>query len=193
MEEAPLEADRHMVAPLHGIFMLCCRVFLAASPFVLLAVPNSFAGAAPQKQHAAPRTMSREVRAVCDAAYAIAAKTPGVSIQRRTGTFRDETLREPVIGCGLAISGSFARAQVTGDAALRLRQDFSARAWQEMPAYSADGTDGTSFAFRKAGVSCLVRGTWDGGAAGEPNIRAADWYKVAVFCTCPEFPEHRLP
>ena len=173
--------------------MLSCRIFLAASLYVLLVVPNSLAGAARQKQPPAPGTMSREVRAACDAAYAIAAKTPGVSIQRRTGTFRDETLREPVSGCGLAISGSFARAQATGDAALRLRQDFSARAWQEMPAYGADGTDGTSFAFRKAGVACLVRGTWDGGAADEPKIPAEDWYKVTVFCTSPEFPENRSP
>jgi hypothetical protein len=173
--------------------MPCSRIFLAASLFVLLVVPNSVAGAAPQKQPPAPRTMSSEVRAACDAAYAIATKTPGVSIRRRTGTFSDESLREPVFGCGLAISGSFARAQATGDAALRLRQGFSARAWQEMPAYDADGTDGTSFAFHKAGVSCLVRGTWDGGADDEPKIPAADWYKVAVFCTSQEFPENRSP
>jgi hypothetical protein len=174
--------------------MLSCRIFLVASLFVLLVVSNSVAGTALQKQPPAPRTVSRGVRAACDAAYAIAAKTPGVSIQQqRTGTFRDETLREPVFGCGLAISGSFARAQATGDAALRLRDDFLARAWQEMPAYGADGTDGTSFAFRKAGVACLVRGTWDGGAADEPTIPAEDWYKVAVLCTSPEFPENRSP
>ena len=173
--------------------MLCCRMFLAASLFVLLVVPDSLAVAALQKQPPVPRTVSSEVRAACDAAYAIAAKIPGVSIQRRTGTFSDETLRGPVFGCGLAISGSFARAQATGDAALRLRQDFSARAWQEMPAYGADGTDGTSFAFRKAGVACLVRGTWDGGAADEPQIPAEDWYKVAMLCTSPEFPENGLP
>jgi len=171
--------------------MLCCRIFLAALLFVLLVVPNSSARAAPQKQPPTPRKVSSEVRAACDVAYAIAAKTPGVSIRRRTGTFRDETLREPVFGCGLAISGSFARAKASGDAASRLHQGFSARAWQEMLAYGADGTDGTSFAFRKAGVACLVRGTWNGGAAGEPEIPAQDWYKVAVVCTSPEFPEHR--
>ena len=158
--------------------------------FVLFVAPNSLASAAQQKRPIAQRTVSSEVGAACDGAYAIAAKTPGVSIQRRTGTFSDETLRESVFGCGLAISGSFAQAQTTGDAALRLRQDFTARGWQEMLAYSADGTDGTSFAFRKGGVACLVRGTWGGGAA-EPKIPAEDWYKVAVICTSPEFPENR--
>ena len=85
------------------------------------------------------------------------------------------------------------RAKATGDAASRLREGFSARAWQEMPAYAADGMDGTSFAYRKAGVACLVRGTWNGRAAGEPEIAAQDWYKVAVLCTSPVFPENRWP
>jgi hypothetical protein len=177
----------HDVRQREGIFMLCHCFFLRASLIVLLVVPTKSVGAAVQTL----RTVSSEARAACDAAYAIAAKTPGVSIQRQTGAFRDEMLQAPVFGCGLAISGSFARAKATGDAALRLRQGFSARAWQEMPAYSADGTDGTSFAFRNLGVACLVRGTWNGGAAGEPEIPAEDWYKVAVICTSPVFPETR--
>lgn len=159
------------------------------SMFVILIALPSLAGTAPQPP--APRTMLSEVRAACDAAYAIVANTPGVSIRRLTGTFRDETLLEPVFGCGLEISGSFALAEETGDAASRLHRGFSTRSWQEMPAYSADGTDGTSFAFRKAEVACLVRGTWDGGAADEPEIPAEDWYRVAVFCTSPVFPEDR--
>jgi hypothetical protein len=124
-------------------------------------------------------------------AFLIARTTPGVSIRRSTGTFHDETLREPVFGCGLAISGSFKRAEKTGDAADRLRDAFMAQDWTEMPAYSADGTDGTSFAFRKGAVSCFVRGTWDGGADGEPPLPAGDWYKAAMFCTSPIFPETR--
>ena len=46
--------------------MLCCRIFLAASLFVLLVVPNSLAGAALQKQPPASRRVSSEVRAACD-------------------------------------------------------------------------------------------------------------------------------
>lgn len=175
------------------IFMFCCRIFWATLLVVLLVVPDRLGGAVLQQQPPIPRTMSNEVRAACDAAYAIAAQTPGVSIQRRIGTLSDETLRGPVFGCGLAIDGSFARAQATGDAAVPLRREFSARAWQEMLQYSADGTDGTSFAFRKAGVACLVRGTWDGGASDDPKIPAEDWYKVAVLCTSPVFPENKWP
>ena len=73
----------------------------------------------------------------------------------------------PIFGCGLALSGSF---KTTGRG-VRLRDAFMAQGWTEMPAYSADGTDGTSFAFRRGAVSCLVRGTWDGGAADDPSCR----------------------
>lgn len=171
--------------------MPCCRIVLVASLSLVFIVPGALAGPPLQKQPPSPRTVSSEVRAACDAAYAVAAKTPGAAVQRRTGTFRDETIRGPVFGCGLTISGSFARAEATGDAAVRLRRDFQTRGWQEMAAYSADGTDGTSFAFRQAGVACLVRGAWDGGAAGDPKIPALDRYQVTVFCTSPEFPENR--
>jgi len=138
-----------------------------------------------------PAPVPAQVRAACDAMYAIASKTPGVSIQRRSGSFKDETLSKPVLGCGIAVSGSFRRAQAAGDASIRLHNDFEARKWQEMGAYSADGTDGTSFAFRNGDVSCFVRGTWDGGAADEPAIPPRDWYKVNAFCTSPPFPEIR--
>lgn len=146
-----------------------------------------------QKRAAPSHSISSDTRAACDAAYAIAAKTPGVSVKRRTGIFNDETLTAPVYGCGMAISGSFARVKDTSDAAVRLREGFTARGWDEMGAYSADGKDGTSFAFRQNDVACLVRGTWNGGADGEPEIPAEDWYKIAVFCTSPPFPENRWP
>jgi hypothetical protein len=131
------------------------------------------------------------VRAACDMAYRVAVKTPGTSVRRRTGTFSDETLRAPVFGCGLAISGSFAKTETTGDASVRLRQALTDSAWDEMGAYSADGTDGTSFAFRKGTVACFARGMWNGGAADEPNVPPEDWYKITFFCTTPVFPETR--
>jgi hypothetical protein len=108
-------------------------------------------------------------------AYAIATKTPGVSIRRSMGVFSDEALRKPVLGCRLEISGSFARAIATGDAANRLRDAFSAQGWKQMPGYAADGKDGTGFAFRKMGVACLFRGKWNGGADDEPQITGEDW------------------
>jgi hypothetical protein len=152
--------------------------------FAALALP-----ALAQNQASGPRQLPREVRAACDMSYRIATSTPGASAKRRTGTFTDETLRRPVFGCGLDISGSFKRAENTGDASVRLRGSFMDAQWQEMGAYGADGTDGNSFAFRKGPVACLVRGTWNGGA-DDPAVPPEDWYKVAVFCTNP-FPDER--
>jgi hypothetical protein len=163
-------------------------VFMAASVPLFLIASNP---ATSQTKTTRPPPVPSAVRAACDMAFAIAKSTPGVSVRRRTGTFNDETLRTPIFGCGLAISGSFKRAEATGDAAIRLRDAFMAQGWTEMPAYSADGTDGTSSAFRKGAVSCLARGTWNGGADGDPALPPEDWYKVAMFCASPIFPETR--
>jgi hypothetical protein len=119
----------------------------------------------------------------CDLAYSIAAEIPGLSIQRSTGMFTNEALRRRVRGCRLVITGSFAHAPPGGDAANRLRDGFAAQGWQEMPSYSADGKDGTAFAFRKTEVACLFRGTWTGGADGEPSMPRKEAYRVSVLCT----------
>lgn len=171
--------------------MLGSRVFIMAFLFVLLVVKSSSADMPLQKEPAQPVGVSSRVRAACDLAYAIAAKIPGVSIRHRTGTFRDQTLREPVSGCGLVISGSFAQEKTPGDAAAHLHEGFSAQGWQEMPAYGADGKDGTSFAFRNVKVACLFRGEWNGGADGEPEIPAQEWYVVTMFCTSPVFAKNK--
>jgi hypothetical protein len=123
-----------------------------------------------------------DVRAACDEAFAIVAKTAGVNARRSNGSFNDETFRAPIAGCGISITGSFKKAEKTGAAAERLRESFESRQWQELPEFSADGHDGTSFAFRKNDVACFARGAWDGGADDEPEIPALDPYKVNVVC-----------
>jgi hypothetical protein len=130
-------------------------------------------------------------RLACDLAYSIAAETPGVSIQRSTGVFTHEALQRPVRGCRLAITGSFARTPPGGDAANRLRDGFTAQGWQEMPAYSADGKDGTAFVLRKTEVACLFRGTWTGEADDEPAMPREETYRVSVLCTSAVPPEER--
>ena len=171
--------------------MICARMFLALVLLLTLFSHESQAYAATQSQPLPGKTVPKQVHIACDTAYAIAVKTPGVKIQRRTGIFTDEVLQHPIFGCGLAISGSFARARSSDDAASRLRQEFLARGWEEMAAYSADGTDGTSFALRKDKTACLFRGRWDGGSAADPVMPPQDWYRVTVACTSPAFPETR--
>ena len=136
-----------------------------------------------QNQTVTTSSVPRSVQDACDSAYAIAVSTPSITIQRSCGMFDDEALRQPVLGCHLAISGSFARAQDSGDAAERLRGSFSDMGWQNMPEYDADGKDGTRFAFRKEGVTCFFRGDWEGGNDGEPEIPGEDWYRVLMLCT----------
>ena len=171
--------------------MISWRDFVTTLFFVLLIAESSSAAVPLQKESAQQEAVSGHVRAACDEAEAIAASTLGVTVRKHTGNFHDRALREPVFGCGLWISGSFAAARGTGDAAVRIRKGFSAQGWDEMPAYGADGKDGTAFAFRKAGVACLVRGEWDGGADGEPEIPPEDWYNVSIVCTSPAFPDDR--
>jgi len=131
---------------------------------------------------AAQGAVPPDVRAACDQAFAIVTKTAGVKTRRSNGSFNDETFRAPIAGCGIRINGSFKKAEKTGAAAERLRDAFESWRWQELPDFSADGHDGTSFAFQKDEVACFARGEWDGGTDDEPEIPAADPYKVTVIC-----------
>ena len=158
---------------------------------LLILIAKGAAGEAAQSPTQISGAASARVEAACDMARSIAAETPGVTIERSTGVFEDEALRSPVRGCRLTISGSFSRAPAGGDAATRLRDGFASRGWREMPAYSADGKDGTEFAFFEADVACLARGTWNGGADGEPPIPREDAYRVSVLCTSPVPPRER--
>ena len=151
--------------------------------FVLLFLLGIMSCTTIQNQTITTSPVTRPVLDACDTANTIAVSTPGVAIQRSSGIFGDEALREPVLGCHLAISGSFAQAQYSGDAVESLRRSFGDMGWQNMPEYDADGKDGTRFAFCKEGVTCFFRGEWDGGSDGEPEIPGEDWYRVFVLCT----------
>jgi hypothetical protein len=131
----------------------------------------------------ADRSRPRSVQDACDAAYAIAASTLGVSIKGSTGIYDDEVFGQFVLGCQLAISGSFAEARDSGNAVERLRRRFGDMGWESMPRYDADGKDGTRFVFHNKGVTCVFRGEWNGGSDGEPEISGEDWYRVFVLCT----------
>ena len=130
----------------------------------------------------AQQALPAEVRAACDMAFAIVQKTPGVKTRRSSGTFREEMFRAPVEGCRIDVNGSFKKAKTSGAPADNLFQGLDSRGWIELPDYSSDGHDGTSFAMRKTTVACFVRGEWDGGADDEPEVPPADPYRVTVIC-----------
>lgn len=123
-----------------------------------------------------------DVRAACDQALAIVSNTQGIKTKRSTGSFSDESFRAPIAGCRIEIDGSFKKAEKSGAAAENFREGLDRRGWTELPEFSADGHDGTSFAYRNNGVACFARGEWDGGSDDEPDIPPADPYKVTIIC-----------
>lgn len=123
-----------------------------------------------------------EVKSACDTAMAMLATTGGVKTRRANGTFHDELFRAPIAGCRIQVSGSFKKAQKSGAAADNLHAQFMSRGWNELVEFSADGPDGTSFAFAKDTVACFGRGSWDGGDDSEPDAPTDDAYSFLVIC-----------
>ena len=127
-------------------------------------------------------SLPKAVTAACDAVHGAIAKTPGIKERRRTGSFGDETLRAPIASCRIDIDGSMKQLGKADLPTDRLAQYFETQKWDQLPEFSADGHDGTSFAYRKNGAACLVRGQWDGGSDDEPDAPTADPYTVTVLC-----------
>jgi hypothetical protein len=124
-----------------------------------------------------------EVRDACDRVHEIIASTPGLSVDRRDGSFHDEVFDRDFFGCVLDYSGTFSALTSDHDPSSRLHDVLGRKGWEEMLDHSADGPDGTRFAFRKGAVACFFEGRWDGGAAGDPDLPPQDWYKVFAGCT----------
>jgi hypothetical protein len=149
--------------------------------FVALAAPGTVWSQAGSQQKVTDRTLAPSVRAACDLVYRLSAPTGGVSIKRSTGRFQDETLPRPVDGCQLSMKGSFRRAK-DGAVPDRLHTKLAENGWEELLDYSADGPDGTSFAFRRDDVACVVRGQWDGGDDSDPRASPATGIAITVIC-----------
>jgi hypothetical protein len=126
--------------------------------------------------------LPKEVAAACDAVHAAVVKTPGIRERRSSGSIADELLRAPIAACRIDIDGSFKKLGKARHPTDRVSDYFEGRKWDQLPDFSADGPDGTTFAYRQNGVACLVRGQWDGGADDEPDVPAADPYQVLVLC-----------
>jgi hypothetical protein len=163
--------------------------YMAALP--VLALASLLAAHGTAGRAASQVTPEPSTQLACDLAHSIAGAEAGTSVQRSRGVFSHGALREPVRGCRLVIEGSFEESPPGEDAIGRLRDGFAAQGWQEMPAYSADGKDGTAFALRKNEVACLFRGSWDGGSDGEPPLPRERTYRVSVLCTSPAPPAER--
>jgi len=54
--------------------------------------------------------------------------------------------------------------------------------WRLVLQTGADGPDGTRFRMEKGGVSCMVRGTWDGGDDSDPEAPRSTRFSTLVGC-----------
>ena len=123
-----------------------------------------------------------DVTTACGIVYDVGSKTPGTRLQRATGSFRDEAIAAPIQGCRVIIDGSTKALGTQAIPTDRLSEIFESREWQQLPEFSSDGHDGTSFGYRRGSVACIVRGEWDGGSDDEPNAPLADPYRVTAVC-----------
>ncbi len=126
---------------------------------------------------------SSKVRLTCDSLYYSILTIPKIIVYRTEGTFRDDNIRRDLTGCMIIISGS--RSDLSGkpnpgDLIFKFLSD---KGWLEKADYSADGPDGTSFAFSKYGIWCFVRGQWDGGDDADSTNVPGDIYQFIVHCT----------
>src|SRR5690349_7559086 len=103
----------------------------------------------------AQSALPADVRAACDGAFAIVSKSQGIKTRRANGSFNDETFRAPIPGCRIEIDGSFKKAGKAGVAADNLHTNWMSTGWQELGEFSADGPDGTSYAFKKGTAACF--------------------------------------
>jgi hypothetical protein len=129
-----------------------------------------------------PVSLPAEVKAACDFVNKVIARTPGIKLRRSTGAFALEMTKRPITGCRVAVDGSMKRLGKGPLPTDQLSAAFEAEAWTDRAEFSADGHDGTIFAYAKGGVACVVSGEWDGGSDDEPDAVLADPNRVTVTC-----------
>jgi hypothetical protein len=79
-------------------------------------------------------------------------KTPGIRERRSSGSIADELLRAPIAACRIDIDGSFKKLGKARHPTDRVSDYFEGRKWDQLPDFSADGPDGTTFAYRQNGA-----------------------------------------
>jgi len=65
----------------------------------------------------------------------------------------------------------------------RVRDGLAALGWRENLQYSADGPDGTAFAYWLGTATCFVEARWDGGDDADPARGRSDDYVLTIACT----------
>jgi hypothetical protein len=85
-------------------------------------------------------------------------------------------------GCRVRLDGAASRYGQAARPNDVVREELPTHGWNEDFRYAADGPDGTGFALKREGVTCLFQGMWDGGDDADPTYVPADRYALEVNC-----------
>jgi hypothetical protein len=132
-----------------------------------------------------PSSLPMPVVEACGLIATVLGRAKGAKVTRSLGLVEDESERRERAGCAVSIDGSFAALGGAQGPLIQLREELERRGWQEDTSRSADGPDGTRFAFVSGIVICLFGGQWDGGDDSDPSYRPDDrftaWGRCAVL------------
>lgn len=129
-----------------------------------------------------PAPVPATTASACTLAHGVGIRTPGAKARRSNGSFRDEMITAPIDGCRVVIDGSMKALGTSPLPTDRLSAMLEKEGWVQLPEFSADGHDGTTFAYKRQQVACVVHGEWDGGSDDQPDAPVADPYRVTVVC-----------
>ena len=104
------------------------------------------------------RPVPVSARGTCATVASILAVYPPLAVRRSEGPVRDERTGADSPGCRVRVSGTAALIAGEVDPGEALRLFFAGTGWEEDIREAADGPGTTSFAFRKDGVYCRLRG-----------------------------------
>ena len=129
---------------------------------------------------------SQDATGGCDTVVRLLADYPSLAVDRSEGEVRDYRTGKVGPGCRVEMKGSAAAFRERGAPDEALRERFAGLGWSEDYQYTADGPDGSAFAFRRGASLCVFRAQWDGGDDGDPDYVPDDRYDMEVDCLVEE-------
>jgi len=95
---------------------------------------------------------------------------------------RDPRSRHQLPGCVARLAATRSALGHAASPDQRVRAGLAALGWRENLQYSADGPDGTAFAFWLGTATCFVEARWDGGDDADPASGRGDDYLLIIGC-----------
>jgi hypothetical protein len=103
--------------------------------------------------------------------------------------YDNEFVQAHRLGCELQATGKLsAQPDTAGSRSVDgdVGGGLEAAGWVDIPRYSADGPDGSSFGRRSRETVCLFRASWDGGDDSDSTYVPSDDWEVVGHCASRE-------